>query len=307
MRPPLPNLLVAALSLCLAAVPVRAGADELRDALTSGADLTLRAAFGAFDSVIGQAQGGLRHVRLDRRGLFLATRAKRDMPRVWSAFQAREYHGTREGHVFDLLAAYERPLTGETRAGLAAGLAKANLDTGERMQVSAFSVAPYLTARLNERTGLKAWLAFSRPDYRLRTGHLRARRAAAGVRANTRRTFGAVKLTGSLALTASRQVHPKLDLPDHAVEDFAIERLNGTIRSRATFGGDAPLKPYVDLALDLGHWRDAGGQGDHMRPSLRTGFAWSSKRHRVKFDLDGNRAFDAGRPLVLRARYDWRF
>ncbi len=297
--------LIRALALLIGLLPATAGqaADELRSAYRSSVSTTLSASVGAFDSVLGHALSGYGKVRLNSKGVFLATNAPGNAPRVWWAFEAREYHGSTNGRKFDMLLGIERPLGNGTRLGFATGYGVAALDTGREIKTQTLSFAPYIETSLTDNIGLKAWAALSRPDYRLGNAPRVAWRTAAGLNASGRYELQRMNLSGSAGLSLSQQVSSGVG----DVSAWQVGKLSATLRTRATLRLERNFRPYFELGYSYGAWVDAGDSGESQAPSLKTGLSWSYKKRSFSLSLNGTQVFDPVQPLVLNTNYSIRF
>ncbi|NDV98527.1 autotransporter outer membrane beta-barrel domain-containing protein [Salipiger sp. PrR002] len=294
---------LALLLICLLpALPVRA-ADALRSAYRSGVSTTLSASVGAFNSVLGHAANGYGQVRLTDKGFFLATPGSSRAPRMWWAFEAREYHGDTKGRKFDMLLGFEKPLGVRTRLGFATGYGVADLDTGREIRSRTLSFAPYLQTKLNDNLGFKAWAALARPDYRLGSTPRAAWRTAAGLDASGAYKLRTLDLSGTAGLSMSRQASSGVG----DVSGWQVGKLTATLRTRATLRLERNFRPYFELGYSYGAWVDAGSSGDYETPSLKTGLSWTHKKRSFTLNLNGTQVFDPVQPLVLSTNYSIRF
>ncbi|WP_353471243.1 autotransporter domain-containing protein [Salipiger sp. H15] len=292
-----------ALLSCLLPAAVPLAADELRSAYRSSVATTLSASVGAFDSVLGQALSGYGKVRLNGKGVFLATKASAGAPRMWWALEAREYHGSVEGRKFDMLLGIERPLGERSRLGFATGYGVADLDTGRDIRTQTFSFAPYMETPLTENIGLKAWAALARPDYRLGDSPRSAWRTAAGLNASGAYELRRMNLSGAAGLSMSQQTSSGVG----DLSSWQVGKLTATLRTRATLRLERNFRPYFELGYSYGAWVNAGSSGDYETPSLKTGLSWTHKKRSFTLSLNGTQVFDPVQPLVLSTNYSIRF
>ncbi|MBE9636681.1 autotransporter domain-containing protein [Salipiger mangrovisoli] len=297
--------LISAFALLTCLLPASPGQAEeaLRSAYRSSVSTTLNASIGAFDSVLGHALNGYGRVRMNSRGVFLATNASDNAPRMWWALEAREYHGSTNGRKVDILLGLERPLGTDSRLGFATGYGVAALDTGRDIKTQTLSFAPYIATSLTEHIGLKAWAALARPDYRLGSTPRTAWRTAAGLNASGRYELPRMNLSGSAGLSLSQQVSSGVG----DVSGWQVGKLSATLRTRATLRLERNFRPYFELGYSYGAWVDAGSSGETQAPSLKTGLSWSYKKRSFTMSLNGTQVFDPVQPLVLSTNYNIRF
>lgn len=293
---------LALLTCLLPAAPALA-ADQLRTAYRSSVSTTLNASVGAFDSVLGHALNGYGKVRLNSKGLFLATPGPGSAPRMWWAFEAREYHGSTFGRKFDMLLGIEKPIGRGTRLGFATGYGVADLDTGRDIRTQTFSFAPYVQTALTDHIGLKAWAALARPDYRLGNSPRSAWRTAAGLNANGSYELRRMELSGAAGLSLSQQTSSGIG----DLSTWQVGKLSASLRTRATLRLERNFRPYFELGYNYGSWVDAGKSGETHAPSLKTGLSWTHKKRSFTLSLIGTQVFDPVQPLVLNTRYSIRF
>ncbi|WP_226624719.1 autotransporter domain-containing protein [Alloyangia pacifica] len=293
---------LALLTCLLTAAPVLAE-DELRSAYRSSVSTTLAASVGAFDSVLGHALNGYGKVRLNSKGLFVATQAPGSAPRMWWALEAREYHGSTSGRKIDVLLGIERPIGTGTRLGFATGYGVAELDTGRDVRTQTFSFAPYVETSLTDHIGLKAWAALARPDYRLGSSPRSAWRTAAGLNASGNYELRRMDISGAAGLSLSQQSSSGIG----EVSAWQVGKLSASLRTRATLRLERNFRPYFELGYKYGTWVDAGNSGETHAPSLKTGLSWSHKKRSFTMSLIGTQVFDPVQPLVLNTRYSIRF
>jgi opacity protein-like surface antigen len=293
------------LVIALLLLPVQTAADDadLRDALKLGASTTLSADITAHEAALGNVMDGFGHVNLYGNGLYLASRSRESMARGWAALSVREYHDDPSGVASRLMMGYDFPLLQHSRLGFSAGFAKANLDTGREIESRSFSFGPYLKTRIGDKLKLKSWMNVAQPVYRYSGGSTRAMRVGGGTNATLSDRIGGIKMSSSAALSMSHQFTPSAG----SLDGFEISNLYSSISARATLNPDGHFKPYFDVGVTQGYWRNDSSFGDYSTPRFATGFQWSHKKRSLTLQIDGSHVFDPTLPVALTSNFRLSF